>query len=89
MILTTREAAEHVRLSETQLERLRQRGDGPPYIKIGRSVRYRDGDIAIWLERHVKTSEVGGDSLISIESIEELAAKLMAEEANDNSVEEF
>lgn len=58
MILTSREAADYTRLSETQIERLRQRGDGPPYIKIGRAVRYRDGDIAIWLERHLKNAHV-------------------------------
>jgi hypothetical protein len=53
MILTTREAAEHVRLSETQLERLRQRDDGPVYIKIGRAVRYRECDLVTWLEQHL------------------------------------
>lgn len=53
MILTTREAAKCVRLSKTKLERLRQSGDGPLYIKIGRAVRYRDSDLAIWLERHL------------------------------------
>lgn len=61
MILTSREAADYTRLSETQIERLRQRGDGPPYIKIGRAVRYRDGDIAIWLERHLKNAHVPED----------------------------
>jgi predicted DNA-binding transcriptional regulator AlpA len=61
MILTTRETADYTRLSETQIERLRQRGDGPPYIKIGRAVRYRDGDIAIWLERHLKNAHVRED----------------------------
>lgn len=61
MILTTREAAEHVRLSQTQLERLRQRGDGPAYIKLGRSIRYRQDDIALWLQSHVKISDKKGE----------------------------
>lgn len=63
MILTTREAAERVRLSEALLERLRQRGEGPLYIKIGRAVRYRDGDLAIWLEQHLAPTapDQGGD----------------------------
>lgn len=53
MILTTREAAERVRLSETQLERLRLRGGGPDFLKIGRSVRYRERDIEAWLKLHL------------------------------------
>ena len=56
MILNTREAAQRVRLSETQLERLRQRGEGPLYIKIGRAVRYRDSDLTIWLEQHLTST---------------------------------
>lgn len=63
MVLTTREAAEHVRLSETQLERLRQRGDGPVYIKIGRAVRYRESDLATWLDQHLMpTTSNQGDA---------------------------
>ncbi|WP_339690093.1 AlpA family transcriptional regulator [Celeribacter baekdonensis] len=32
------------------------RGDGPPMIKIGRSVRYRVGDLREWIEARKVTS---------------------------------
>jgi Helix-turn-helix domain len=41
-LLTQREAATLLRLSERTLERLRVTGAGPVYVKAGRSVRYRE-----------------------------------------------
>ncbi len=37
----------------------------------------------------LRSAKIGARRLISIESIEELAAKLMAEKANDNSIQEL
>ena len=37
-------------ISRRFLEISAVRGDGPPYIKIGRSVRYRIGDLREWIE---------------------------------------
>lgn len=48
-ILTTREAAAYCRLGKPTLERFRGTGDGPAYLKIGGSVRYRRGDLDAWL----------------------------------------
>ena len=36
-LLTTRDAAAFLRLSQSWLAKARMRGDGPPYVKIGRS----------------------------------------------------
>jgi len=36
-------------LSQRFLEVSAVRGDGPPFIKIGRSVRYRVGDLREWI----------------------------------------
>lgn len=55
-ILTTPEAAQHCRLSTPTLERLRLRGDGPAYLKIGKAVRYRAADIDAWLETRLTHS---------------------------------
>lgn len=44
-LLTQREAAANLRLSERTLERLRVTGTGPAYVKAGRLVRYREQDI--------------------------------------------
>jgi predicted DNA-binding transcriptional regulator AlpA len=59
-ILTQREAAALVRLSERTLERLRLTGGGPVYVKAGRRVLYREPDLAEWIASRVRasTSEV-------------------------------
>lgn len=54
--LKTTEAANHVGLSRRTLEKLRRTGDGPPFLKIGRSVRYRPSDLARWLSAQQRTS---------------------------------
>lgn len=59
-ILDTPEAASYIRLSKPTLERLRLTGDGPPYAKLGKAVRYRRADLDAWLESRLirSTSEV-------------------------------
>ena len=42
-LLTPREAAEFLRVSASWLAKARMRGDGPPFSKIGRAVRYPEG----------------------------------------------
>lgn len=48
-LLHRSEAAELAALSPRTLEALAIRGDSPPMIKIGRSVRYRRRDLLKWL----------------------------------------
>lgn len=48
-ILDTPEAASFVKLSAVTMERLRVKGDGPPYCKLGKAVRYRRIDLEAWL----------------------------------------
>lgn len=56
-ILFTHEAAERVKLSASSLEKLRVRGDGPPFIRIGaRKVGYLATDLDRWLESRRRTS---------------------------------
>jgi hypothetical protein len=50
-ILTPAQLARRLKVSESFLAKARWRGDGPPYFKIGRSVRYRWGDVLSWLKR--------------------------------------
>lgn len=53
-LLTTREAAALTKMSAAWYERKRWFGKGPPYRKIGRSVRYvRSELLAWWIEREV------------------------------------
>jgi excisionase family DNA binding protein len=48
-LLTTREAADYLRLAITTLEHWRLDGRGPAFCKIGRQVRYRRADVDQWL----------------------------------------
>jgi hypothetical protein len=38
------------------LERWRQTGDGPRFVRVGRAVRYRRSDLDAWLESRVRSS---------------------------------
>jgi predicted DNA-binding transcriptional regulator AlpA len=63
LLLTQREAACVLRLSERTLERLRVSGLGPKFVRVaGRSVRYRLTDIESYLAAQVvgSTSEMVG-----------------------------
>jgi predicted DNA-binding transcriptional regulator AlpA len=55
-LLTPREAADFLRVSESWLAKARMAGDGPPYIKVGRSVRYPEGALLQWMKSHLHLS---------------------------------
>lgn len=46
--LNTVEAAHHLKLSRTTLEKYRSIGCGPPFKKLGRAVRYTLEDLDSW-----------------------------------------
>jgi predicted DNA-binding transcriptional regulator AlpA len=47
--LTTEQAAEYLSVSSSWLAQSRGRGDGPPYFKIGRAVRYARAALDAWV----------------------------------------
>ncbi len=47
--VNTHEAAEYLGLAEITLQIWRQNGNGPPYVKIGRAVRYSLQDLDEWV----------------------------------------
>jgi hypothetical protein len=55
-LLTPKEAAGFLRVSESFLAKARMRGDGPRYRKLSRSVRYLKADLLMWLKACGKTS---------------------------------
>lgn len=55
-LLTGREAADLLRLSERTLERHRVAGTGPRFIRLGRAVRYRRRDVLDFVERNARQS---------------------------------
>ncbi len=58
-LLKTGEAAKIVRLSESQLCKLRVYSGGPQFIKIGRSVFYAREDLEAWAFSNRHTSTAG------------------------------
>jgi excisionase family DNA binding protein len=56
-LLTQQQLADELEVSLRTLERWRQQGTGPAFIRVGRSPRYRRADIDAWLERQRQTRE--------------------------------
>jgi predicted DNA-binding transcriptional regulator AlpA len=55
-LIKTKEAAERVGLSESQLNKLRVYGNGPEYIKLGASVFYEITALDAWVDSHRRRS---------------------------------
>jgi predicted DNA-binding transcriptional regulator AlpA len=55
-LLTPKETANFLRLSLSWLAKGRMRGDGPPFVKPGRAVRYRESDLLQWLKARARRS---------------------------------
>ena len=49
-LLSVKQASLYTGLSESTLNNARWRGEGPPYIKLGRSVRYRARDLLSYID---------------------------------------
>ena len=63
-LMTTPEAAQHLRLSRRTLERYRVTGEGPKFFKLGRLVFYRETTLNAWRDERERrsTSDPGPDS---------------------------
>lgn len=59
-LLNRSEVHSHFGLTQRFLEVSAVRGNGPPMVKIGRSVRYRVGDLRAWIESCRVPSSSGG-----------------------------
>jgi hypothetical protein len=48
-----------MRVSESWLAKARMRGDGPPYVQIGRAIRYQQSDLIAYIRsrRRLSTSD--------------------------------
>jgi predicted DNA-binding transcriptional regulator AlpA len=58
-LLTEKDAADILRLSSSFLAKARMNGNGPPYLKLGRSVRYQESALLKWMKcrQRLSTSE--------------------------------
>jgi hypothetical protein len=50
MLLTPKDASKFLKVSLSWLAKARMRGDGPPYIKFGKSIRYCESALLAWLK---------------------------------------
>jgi predicted DNA-binding transcriptional regulator AlpA len=55
-LLTSKETADLLRVSESWLAKSRMRGDGPPFTKTGRSVSYLPSTVVRWLKSRQRSS---------------------------------
>ncbi len=60
-LLTPKEVANFLRVSESWLAKSRVHGDGPPFVKPGRSVRYRQADLLRWVSSRTHLSTSGSE----------------------------
>lgn len=52
--LSTSQASDFLGLSKQFLEISRHKGDGPPYVKLARLVKYRRSDLDKWMANHIR-----------------------------------
>jgi excisionase family DNA binding protein len=50
--LTTEQAASYLQVATVTMETWRARRQGPPFAKVGRTIRYRRADLDSWLEQN-------------------------------------
>ena len=61
-LLTEREAAELLRQKVKTLQARRVSGGGAPFVKLGRTVRYRRSDLLAYIAANVRTSTTADQS---------------------------
>jgi predicted DNA-binding transcriptional regulator AlpA len=59
VLLTPKETAKRLKVSTSWLAKARMRGDGPPFIKVGRAIRYSEAALIQWMRgrQRLSTSE--------------------------------
>lgn len=53
---TPEEFGQFAQLTPDQVKKLRQSGDGPPYVKMGRTVRYVPQRVVEWVRMNERTT---------------------------------
>jgi predicted DNA-binding transcriptional regulator AlpA len=51
-LITEKEASSLTSLSVAWFQRKRWEGGGPPFIKFEHAVRYRESELAAWIDEH-------------------------------------
>lgn len=60
-LIETENAARLMGFHPNTLVKMRMRGDGPPFVRVGRGIRYRQRDLERFIEQHKfrNTSQYG------------------------------
>ena len=56
VVLTPNEVAGRLKLSMSWLAKARMRGDGPPFIKLGKAIRYPEAALIQWIKGRQRLS---------------------------------
>jgi predicted DNA-binding transcriptional regulator AlpA len=62
LLLTDHQAAELLQCSRAALVRFRYERRGPPWLKVGKLVRYRRTDLLSWLEERLVAPDRSGEA---------------------------
>lgn len=63
VLLSPPQVAERLGLARSTLAKLRVHGGGPPYLKLGTSVRYPEDSLAAWLAARPRHTSTASESL--------------------------
>lgn len=55
LFMTTSDLAERLRVSPDTVKKWRKTNAGPPAIRVGRVIRYRESDVMDWLRERCQT----------------------------------
>lgn len=60
----TPQAAEYLGISRSNMEKMRLRGNGPPYAKLGRLVIYDIADLDAWVNSRKRMSTIEESDMV-------------------------
>jgi hypothetical protein len=61
-LLTKDEAGTILRASACKLQALREKGNGPPFLRLGRNVLYPASQVVEWLRATLRSKTTGGSN---------------------------
>jgi len=59
-LLTVAELAEFLQKPKATIYAWKYRGEGPPAIRVGRTLRFRESDVNAWLDRQAVATAAAG-----------------------------
>ena len=60
-LVSRKQLAQYLGMTEPALSMMASRGSGPPYLRLGRSIRYRRADVIAWLDQGIVEATIDDD----------------------------